>query len=316
MSDAALAAPGRLPIPHSHAFGVLLLLASGLVASTGGPLFRAIGEASPWQLLFYRSIGLLVVVAPFAWARAGWRLDEAFGRLGWRGLAAALCLSLASISYILAMLLTTVANTMFMVATSPLVGALLGRVFLGDRVQPVTWLAMGFAVCGIGLMVGDGLESRQLWGNLAGFGAGGWFACFAVILRGSALAGRRIDANAALCCSALVSLTAGLLVAWQDGTGVALSPADTAYALALGMLQLGLALVLFTIGSRYLTAAEALLLALVEVVLSPLWTWLLFAERPSELALLGGLVLLSGLVLQGLWGLRRRRAPPVPEVLP
>jgi drug/metabolite transporter (DMT)-like permease len=108
----------------------------------------------------------------------------------------------------------------------------------------------------------------------------------------------------------------GAAIAASQGTGLLLSPAATANALTLGALQLGLALILFTLGSRNLTAAEAMLLALIEVVCSPLWTWLIFAERPSDLGLLGGLVLLTGLVLQGTWGLRRRRAPPLPEVLP
>ena len=316
MSEAVISTAVRRSVQQGHAFGVLLLLGSGLVASTGGPLFRAIESATAWQLLFYRALGLLLVVGCYAWAKAGWRFRAAFGGLGWRGLAAALCLSGASISYISAMQLTTVANVMFMVATSPLVGALLGRIFLHERVQPVTWAAMAIAVCGIGIMVSDGLETRQLWGNLAGFGAGGGFACFAIILRGAALGGHRIDPNTALCASAVLSVAAGAFVAESSGTGLLLSVPDTAYALALGMLQLGCALLLFTIGSRYLTAAEALLLALVEVVCSPLWTWLLFSERPSDLALLGGLVLLSGLVLQGAWGLRRRRAPPLPEVMP
>jgi len=316
MSDAVVTAGIGRGSDSQRLTGGLLLLASGLVASCGGPLFRAIGEATVWQLLFYRAAGLLLTVGLFAWAKAGWQLRAAFGQLGWRGAAAALALTGASVCYILAMLLTTVANTMFMVATAPLVGALLGRAFLGDRVKPVTWLAMAFAVCGIGLMVGGGLDTRQLWGNLAGFGAGALFACFAVILRGAALGGHRIDANAALCCSALVSMAVGAAVASSEGTGLLLTPVDTAYALALGAIQLGLALILFTIGGRYLTAAEAMLLALVEVVCSPLWTWLLFAERPTDLGLLGGLVLLSGLVVQGLWGLRRRRAPQLPEVLP
>ena len=64
-------------------------------------------------------------------------------------------------------------------ATSPLVSALLGRIFLKDRVAPVTWVAIGIAVCGIGLMVGDGLATGQFWGNVFGFVAGAmgfWFA--------------------------------------------------------------------------------------------------------------------------------------------
>jgi drug/metabolite transporter (DMT)-like permease len=295
--------------------GVLLLLASGLVASCGGPLFRAIEQASAWQVLFYRALGMLLVVGLYAWARAGWRFGAAFGGLGWRGLGAALCLTCAFVCYITALSLTTVANTMFMVAAGPLVGALLGRLFLGDRVRPVTWLAMAIAAAGVAVMVGDSLASGQFWGNLAGFGAGGWFACFAVILRGAALNGHRIDANAALSAGGLIGMAVCAVITTADGSGLLLSAADTGYALALGAVQLGLALIFFTIGARYLQAAEAMLLALLEVVLSPFWTWLIFAERPSDLGLLGGLVLLGAMVLQGAWGLRPRRAA-VPEMLP
>lgn len=320
MSDAVLGPTsqpgGRSHAEHSHLMGVALLLASGLVASSGGPLFRAIETATPWQILFYRATGMLAVVGLYTLARAGWRLRDAFGPIGWRGAVAAACLTVASVSYITALTLTTVANTMFLIATGPLVSALLGRVFLGERVQAITWVAMGFAVCGVALMVSDGLETGQLWGNLAGFGAGAGFAIFAVFLRGSALYGHGIHGNTALCCNALLGMAVGAAVAFSQGSGLALSLADTSFALTLGALQLGLALILFTVGSRYLTAAEAMLLALIEVVCSPLWTWLIFGERPSDLGLLGGLVLLAGLVLQGAWGLRRRRAPPLPEVMP
>jgi len=316
MTDAAMVGRGRSDAERRRMTGVLLLLASGLVASSGGPLFRAIEAATPWQILFYRALGMLLVVGLFTWARAGRHFSAAFGGLGWRGATAAAFLAGASVCYIVALTLTTVANTLFLVATAPLVGALLGRAFLGDRVAPVTRLAMACAVGGIGLMVGDGLASGQLWGNLAGFGAGAGFACFVVILRGAALNGHTIDANAALCCGALFGMAIGATVALGQGSGLALAPADTTYAIALGALQLGLALILFTLGARYLTAAEAMLLALVEVVCSPLWTWLIFGERPSDLGLLGGLVLLSGLVVQGAWGLRRSRPAAVPEILP
>lgn len=317
MSDTTLE---RLPQTQPEASvrrkGVILLLCSGLIASCGGPIFRAIGEASAWQILFYRALGMLLVVGLFVLARNGGQLRGAFGRLGLRGLAGAAFLAGAFICYVLAMTLTTVANTLFLLAAGPLVGALLGRVFLGDKVKPVTWVAMLIAVAGISLMVSDSLSGGQFWGNLAAFGAGASFATFAVILRGASLRGRPIDANAALCSGALIGMAASAAMAWAEGTGLLLSPGDTAYALTLGVLQLGLALILFTLGARYLTAAEAMLLALLEVVLGPVWTWLIFAEQPSDLGLLGGLILLSGMVLQGAWGLRPKRPPPVPAVLP
>jgi drug/metabolite transporter (DMT)-like permease len=159
-------------------------------------------------------------------------------------------------------------------------------------------------------MLWDGFEGGSAFGNIAAFFSAAFFACFNVAYRRAHLIGRRLDMNAVLCAAALIVTAASGAISLLQGTGLWLTTPDLLYSLAFGVFQVGLGLVLFTTGARYLTAAEATLLALLEVVLGPLWTWLLFPEVPSELGLIGGLILLAAMILQAASGMRRRRQPP------
>ena len=74
-------------------------------------------------------------------------------------------------------------------------------------------------------------------------------------------------------------------------------------------MQIGLGLTLYTLGSRHIAAAELTLLSMTEVLLGPLWVWLVFGEVPAALTLLGGAIVLSAVTAQSLGGIRRKRPP-------
>jgi drug/metabolite transporter (DMT)-like permease len=77
----------------------------------------------------------------------------------------------------------------------------------------------------------------------------------------------------------------------------------------MGFFQVGAGCVLMTVATRYLSAGEIGLLALIEILLGPLWVWLGIGERPSNLALVGGCIVLGALVGDAAAGRRRRAAP-------
>lgn len=93
------------------------------------------------------------------------------------------------------------------------------------------------------------------------------------------------------------------------GLSFQLSTHDVLLCALLGCVQVGLGLILFTVGSRYIPAGELALLSLTEVVLGPVWVWLGVGEVPTSLTLLGGVIVLSAIVAQAVHGVRRR--PPV-----
>jgi drug/metabolite transporter (DMT)-like permease len=288
---------------------VLLVLLAAVVWSSGGPLMRAIENATPWQILFWRSISMLVAIAAYATVVLRLSPSKALRDFGWMGwLCALFCAGAFSLS-ILALEHTTVANVLFMIAVSPLCAAVLGGLLLGESVRRATWLALALAAAGLAVMLWEGFDGGSPFGNIAAFCSAASFALFNVAYRRAHLVGRRVDMNAVLCAAALIVTLVSGATAVLQGTGLWLTTPDLLYSLTFGVFQVGLGLVLFTTGARYLTAAEATLLALLEVVLGPLWTWLLFHEVPSELGLIGGLILLAAMVLQAATGMRRRRQP-------
>ena len=90
----------------------------------------------------------------------------------------------------------------------------------------------------------------------------------------------------------------------------ALSARDGSIAFCMGLFQVGAGLVLYTLGSRSVPAAELTLLSLAEVLLAPLWVWLALGEVPGHLTLIGGAILLLAVAFNALSGARRKRPAP------
>ncbi|MGL5012271.1 MAG: EamA family transporter, partial [Paracoccaceae bacterium] len=101
------------------------------------------------------------------------------------------------------------------------------------------------------------------------------------------------------------AIAAAIILA-ATGQPLIMSPTDTAYALALGAVILAAGMILYTLGARVLPAAEATLISLIEVLLAPLWVWLILGETASDGTFIGGGILLTAVVLNALAGARRQ----------
>ena len=279
-----------------HATGVALVLTAGVLLSLAGITLRHIESASGWQILFYRSLTFFVVVTLWLAVRYRARVVHAFVKTGRPGLVVALSLGLGSACYVFALLLTTVANALFIISCAPFVTAVLGWIVLRERVRPITWLAMTIALSGITLMFVNGIQSGRLLGNIVALGPPVSFAIMLVTLR---RAGDR-DMIPAICLGGLVGTALGF--AMSDT--LVLSGHDLALCLFLGVAQYTGGFVLITLGARFLPAAEVALLSLAETVLAPIWVWIGVGEVPALLTLAGGAVVLSAVVAQAVTGLR------------
>lgn len=303
-----MSAAGQSAASH-HAKGVILVLLAGLAWSSGGPLMRAIQDATPWQILFYRSAGSLAIVLGYLfWDERGntWSLIRGLGR--W-GLLASCFIAGAFSLFIVAMRLTSVANTLFLLSASPLFAAGFGGLVLHEKVRRITWLAIAIATVGLAMMVFDGLSKGGFLGNLAGLCGALCFSSYTLILRHVESSKGKVDLRGTVALGSLIGMAVSGTVALVESGNLALGLSDTLYAIAFGVFQLGLGLIFYLLGAKYLTAAEATLLALSEVVLGSLWTWLLFGERSSGWGLIGGLVLLGAVILQSASGMKRWRPP-------
>lgn len=302
MSGALPEGGAAAPAAHDpgYAAGVAMVLAAGVCLSFGGLIVRHIEAADIWLVVFYRSSAFTVTILAYLAVVYRGRLLRPFLAVGREGVVVAISLGIGSICFILALDLTTVANVVFILSAGPFLTAVLGRLVLGERVHPVTWLAMALALCGIALMVFEGLGSGRLSGNLVAFGAAAAFAAMVTAMRRA----KAVDMVPASCLGGVVGAAAAATMVG----GFAVSEHDLGLAVLLGSGQLGAGFVLITIGTRRVPAAEVPLLALTEVVLAPLWVWLWIDEAPGRLTLLGGAVVLTAVLGLAALRLRRRRA--------
>ena len=264
--------------------------------SLSGVTLRHIESASGWQILFYRSLTFFVVVTLYLVFRYRTRVVRAFVRTGRPGLVVAVSLGLGSACYVFALLLTTVANALFIISSAPFVTAVLGWIVLRERVRPLTWLTMTIALAGIAIMFVNGIQSGRLLGNIVALGPAVSFAIMLVTLR---FAGDR-DMIPAICLAGFVGAALGFSMA----DTLVLSRHDLALCLFLGIFQYTGGFVLITLGARYLPAAEVALLSLAETVLAPVWVWLGVGEVPTVLTLAGGAIVLSAVVAQAVTRMR------------
>jgi drug/metabolite transporter (DMT)-like permease len=162
---------------------------------------------------------------------------------------------------------------------------------------------MAVAVAGVAVMVGGGLAPGRLVGNLLALGSAVSIAMVSVLLR----RGRQGDMTPAVFWSGLVSAglaVVALLLAAEGAprAAFAVSPRDLLLCSIMGSVQLGLGSVCYALGARHLPAAALQLLALLELVFSPLWVWLVVGEVPATATLAGGGLVMVASVLQAVGG--------------
>ena len=135
-----------------YGFGVALVVTGGFFLSTSGILLRNIEAASGWQVLFYRGFAFSLTLFLLLLLRYRGGILQAFRAIGRPGLWAALVLGLGSICYIFAILLTTVANAVFIIGAAPLATAFVAWLVLGEKTSSFGIVAMLVSLAGIGLI--------------------------------------------------------------------------------------------------------------------------------------------------------------------
>ena len=305
MSEALVA---KLESPRiSYLVGVVLVLMSGVFWSSMGLGIRLIEQANVWQILFYRSIALACFLFCIITLRSGFRPLAAIRSAGIAGAIGGVGLVFAFSGGIYAIQTTTVANAMFLFAAAPFLAAVAGWVILREQVRHATWVAMLFAIIGIAIMVINGFAAGKLVGNLSALLSATGFAVFTVALRW----GKLEDMLPAVFLAGVFAIITGALVCEFNGYGFALPRNDIAISVSMGVFQVGMGLVIYTIGSRVVPAAELALLSMTEVLLGPLWVWIFIGETVSFYTLLGGAVLLLAIAGNALSGLRRKPIPVI-----
>jgi drug/metabolite transporter (DMT)-like permease len=290
----------------AHKYGVLFVFAAGVLWSTVGLGIRLIEEAVVWQILLYRSISMSVFLYLVIRIRSGKSPFAQIRRTGIPAVIAGLSLVAAYSGGIYAIQNTSVANAMLLFATAPFMAAVLGWIVLREPVRRATWVAIAFAIGGIAIMVADKSGSVALMGSLAALGSALGFAVFTVALRW----GKTGEMLPSVFLSGLFAIVITVGICQYQGLSLIIGARDGGISMGMGVFQVGAGLILYTLGSRSLPAAELALLSLAEVLLGPFWVWLFLGETASINTLLGGMVLLAAIAGNAASG-KLRKPPPI-----
>jgi drug/metabolite transporter, DME family len=291
-----------------YSTGVILVVMAGLLWSGMGLAIRRVEVAGTWAILFWRSVGMVPVLFGFIAYRSGGHPLRRIRRAGWVGVAGGLGLVFAFAGAIFAIQATTVANAVFLFAASPFLAAILGWILLREAVRRATWGAILVAGLGMLVMVREGLAIGTGTGEMAALLSAFGFAAFTVTLRW----GRLEDMMPAVVLGGLFAMAIAAVLLTVRGETLMVPVQDIAVSVGMGAGLLAIGMVLYTLGSREVPAADLALLSMVEVMLAPVWVWVFLDETASNGTYLGGAILLLAITGNALSGMRRKPlAPPI-----
>lgn len=216
---------------------------------------------------------------------------------GRAGLVAGVMYGINSLTFMLAVFNTTTANVVFILAFTSMFAALLSWIFLGERPSNATLLTMAAMVCGVGLIVHDGLQSGNLFGDAMA-------ACSAFLLGSAITISRKSGADMGFVplVTAVIPGVAALIML----PGGTIQVEQPIFILFNGLVMIPLAFWCLATGPRFLSAPEVGMFYLLETVLAPIWVWIIFTERPSNQTLVGGSILIAALLAHSLWQMRSK----------
>ncbi len=277
-----------------------VVLIAGLFWSFGPYVVRHIDEAQqvPWQYLFTRGIVIFTILNLFLYLEEGNEFLENYKRIGVSALIGGVGLGIAMISFIYSITNTSAAVTLLCLAAMPFITALLGFLFLKETISTNVWVAIFIAAVGIIIMAIDNTSRNTIVGLIFGLLSSVGFAVFSTTLRWKKETPKFTTVAIAglFCC-----LFSGLMILISDLNFLSTGKNHALFATHGTLVCLGL--ILYSIGSKHIPAAELTLLSLTEVVGGIFWVWLPFLginEIPSQSTVIGGFFIFLSIIYYSL----------------
>ena len=294
---------------NSYLLGFFLVVVSGVIWSFGAPLVRYLEDAESFRLqyLLYRGLIITSVILIFVLFREGRNFFQTFKRIDTWSLIGSLVMSVTFFGWIYALTTTTVAITLLMLAVSPVLSAFLGYLILGERLSKSTLLNMLIVAIGITIMVWDTDKSATIIGVIYGFFVALGFAIYTITIRKNPEVPKLLTpALAGFFC--MIWATILILL---TGSGFEMPSANIGISMTHGLV-VGIGLILYGLGAKYLPSGELVMLSLLEVVLGIFWAWLPVLgihEVPTRNTLIGGLAILFAIIMQGVYARKKHHIP-------
>ncbi|KRE11707.1 hypothetical protein ASE66_24660 [Bosea sp. Root483D1] len=278
----------RLRTLPAHSRGVLYVFAATVAWSVSG-IYARLLTTDAWTAIAWRSLfAALFLIVPMAMfggtgTRREWK--SIFGRTGMAMIA---CQTISQAAFIGAYYSTSVANVAVIYATAPLIAAILGWALLKEAIALRTMYAGLGCLIGVAIIVSSSMGGGRIIGDLLALLMTATFAVVIVI--------PRLDPELPAMPPIFISAALTFLLFVPFSSVGSLDALNWLVLAAFGATNFAVALVLFIIGARHLAPAEAALIGATEIVMTPVWVWLLFSEQPPTATLVGGAVIFASVV--------------------
>ena len=276
--------------PQQHRRAILLMIGATFLWSIAGVFTRHLDSAKSFEVTFWRSLFCAItLIVWFVYARGPSGAVAYIRASGKAGLISGAMWANMFTCFMIALTLTSTANTLIVNALSPVFATVLAWVVLKTKIAVRTWLSIAAAMTGMGIMFVNQAGGGWL-GTLVAFGVPVASAINLVTLKKT---GAHVDLAPAVLIGALISCAITLALSLP----FAATAKDIALLAILGIFQLGIPCVMMVRASAHLHAPELALLGLLEVLMGPLWSWLGADEVPAASTLVGGAIVLAALVV-------------------
>ncbi len=269
----------------------------GVMFITPDSLFIRLSNIDTWSLLFYRGAIPFVVVLIGLILFYKKNFFNALFKIGLAGIFYVISFSICNITFIISIQNTNVANTLIMVAMAPMLSAILAAIFLKEPTNKETWVAIFVTFFSVTFIFYDSIQIGNIVGDLFGFVTALGLAINANLAR---FAKDRDLVPSAVIGKLVVAIFAFFFVENFD-----LVAADKIIVPLMCIMCVAIPFVLVTIAPRYISAPEVNLFFLLEVILGPIWVWLIIKEQPSVQTIIGGIVIIITIALHSFLALKK-----------
>ena len=274
-----------------------LLAFVGVMFITPDSLFIRLSSIDTWELLFYRGAipSVVILIALIFFYKSN--LIKVTLAMGLAGLFYALTFSITNITFIVSIKNTNVANTLVMIATAPMLSAILAAVFLKENLDKNTWIAILVTFLAVVYIFFDSFKLGNFFGDIFGLITALGLAVGANIIRSVK---DKDLVPAAVIGKFLVAIFALFFV-----DNLILQGRDNIIVPLMCIMCVGIPFVLVTIAPRFITAAEVNLFFLLETIIGPIWVWLIIKEQPSIETIYGGILIIITIAVHSFYKLKK-----------
>ena len=284
----------------NHKLAIPVVLFAGVLWSFGPLVVRYLHQPNlvPWQYLLTRGITIFCIINIYLYFEEGKKFYKNYLKIGFSGIIGGVGLGVAMITFIWSITNTSAAITLLCLAAMPFITALLGFLFLKEKISMNVWVSIIIATIGIAIIASGKTGQGSLLGLIFGLISATGFSVFSVSLRWRKETPKFTTVSVAGLFCAIVSLA---VIVINDGNLLSSSHNQGLFAIHGTLVCLGL--ILYSVGSKALPAAELTLLSLTEIIGGIFWVWLPILgvnEVPTNSTIIGGFLIFISIIYYSL----------------